>query len=191
MTDIDYQDPKFHLLSRGRINADLIDGLFPIERSEWGNYRHFQEWPMHVLRLHRVISDACNRLIKGFERILDGSESGSEYLIANSGMAQLGLDLVAHVHHHHNYEDVNVLPGFMARFPQLTNAIDLLEKDHVFLNDTLYQSEVVFAQLRRKGAGKMQIDKALEQAKILSRILTLHTEDEEDVLIPAVLDAYS
>ncbi|UWQ81521.1 hemerythrin domain-containing protein (plasmid) [Leisingera sp. S132] len=191
MHNYDYNAPDYHIASRGRIGPDLLQGLFPADRSAWDDDPRFLGWPAHLQRLHASISEASARLIGGLEVVLGEPEGSAQELMGLTGMNRLGLDLVSHVHGHHSFEDSNVLPGFLGRFPQLASAIDLLENDHQILDQALDQSEQVFALLRGGETSKSQIGKALEQAKVLNKILNRHTYDEEDILIPAVLHAYA
>lgn len=191
MQNYDYNAPEYHIASRSRIGPDLLHGVFPADRLAWDNDSRFLGWPAHLQRLHAAISEASARLIGGLEVALGEPEGSAQELMGLTGMNRLGLDLVSHVHGHHIFEDSNVLPGFLGRFPQLASAIDLLENDHQVLDQALGQSEQVFARLRGGEISKSQIGKALEQAKVLNKILNRHTYDEEDILIPAMLHAYA
>ena len=191
MLNYDYNAPEYHIALRGRIGPDLLNGLFPADRSAWDDAPRFLGWPAHLQRLHASISEASARLIGGLEVMLGKPEGSAQELMGLTGMNRVGLDLVSHVHGHHNFEDSNVLPGFLGRFPQLAPAIDLLENDHQVLDQALDQSEQFFDLLRGGETSKSQIGMALEQAKALNKILNRHTYDEEDILIPAVLHAYT
>lgn len=191
MTSYDYNAPQYHITTREKIYPELFQGLFPVDRLKWEDTPHFLGWPAHLQRLHATISEASARLIGGLEVVLDEPEGSTQELMGLTGMNKLGLDLVAHVHGHHSFEDSDVLPGFLARFPMLSTAIDLLENDHHFLDQALEQSEQAFAVLRGEKSNKAQVGKALDQAKMLNKILNRHTYDEEDILIPAVLNAYA
>lgn len=191
MSHYDYNALDYHVTTRDQVNASLLEGMFPADRKVWNKDPQFMAWPAHLQRLHATITEANTRLISGLETILDEPEGSMQEVMGLTGMNRLGIDLIEHVHGHHRFEDANVLPGFLGRFPQLSQAIDLLEKDHVFLDQALDQSEPIFANLNGNGTSKTAINKALEQAKVLNKILYRHTYDEEDILIPAVLHAYS
>lgn len=190
MPSFDYSAPQFHVASRHGVSPDLLPGMFTSDRKAWGNDPHFLGWPAHLQRLHAAITEASARLIAGLQVALDEPEGSAQELMGLTGMNRLGHDLVAHVRVHHAFEDSNVLPGFLSRFPSLSVAVDLLENDHEFLDQALDQSAAPFGALRGEGTTKMQIGKALEQAKAVEKILHRHTYDEEDILIPAVLRAY-
>lgn len=104
-------------------------------------------------------------------------------------MNHLGLELVDRVAHHHSYEDSTVLPQFLSLFPEMEAAVDLLENDHHVLDDALNASREVFLNLIPEHSSKAMIAKALAQAKELNRILNRHTYDEEDYLMPPLLNS--
>lgn len=191
MAQYDYDAPQFHVTTRGMVNTELLRGIFPADRAAWDNDPQFLGWPAHLQRLHATISEASARLVGGLEAVLDEPEGSVQEVMGLTGMNRLGIDLVAHVHGHHGFEDANVLPGFLGRFPQLSQAIDLLENDHMFLDRALDQAELIFTKLSGEGTSKATVGKALEQAKVLTKVLHRHTYDEEDILIPAVLSAYA
>jgi hypothetical protein len=190
MQSYDYNAPRYHVTSRGKVTPDLFAGIFPADRTTWDNDPQFLGWPAHLQRLHAALFEGSARLISGLEVVLDEPEGSVQELMGLTGMNRLANDLVAHVHSHHRFEDANVLPGFLGRFPQLSGAIDLLEKDHDFLDRSLDKAEHSFDRLQGTGTTKAQVNEALEHAQSLGEILNRHTYDEEDILIPAVLNAY-
>ncbi|MCT4555519.1 MAG: hemerythrin domain-containing protein [Pelagimonas sp.] len=191
MSDFDYDAQDYNLATRSGVSPALLAGMFPADRKAWDNDPRFLGWPAHLQRLHAAISEGSARLVGGLETVLDEPEGSVQEVMGLMGMNRLGLDLVAHVHGHHAFEDTDVLPGFLGRFPQLASAIDLLENDHQFLDQALDQSQSAFAALRNDGVAKTEVAQALEQAQRLNKIINRHTYDEEDILIPAVLNAYA
>ena len=191
MAPYDYTARQYHVATRDMVSADMLQGIFPADRASWDDAPQFLGWPAHLQRLHATISEASARLVGGLETVLNEPEGSVQEVMGLTGMNRLGIDLVAHVHAHHSFEDSNVLPGFLDRFPQLVQAIDLLENDHSYLDPALDQSEMVFARLNGEGTVKETVAQALKQAEVLNKILHRHTYDEEDILIPAVLSAYA
>jgi len=190
-TAFDYEEPKFHVATRSKITARLLPGTFVADRKAWESDPHFLGWPTHLQRLHGAISAASARLVSGLEATLDEPEGSAQERKYLTNMARVGQDLVAHVRGHHGFEDGHVLPGFLAQFPELSVAIDLLEKDHRVLDSALDQTEQLLPSLRREGIDRRSVGRVLVQAKVLGKILSRHTYDEEDILIPAVLHAHA
>jgi len=191
MTAPNYAAPQFHVTTRSKINPRLLPGAFVVDREAWERDPHFFGWPAHLQRLHGAISAASTRLVSGLEAALDEPEGSNQERVYLADMARLGQDLVAHVRGHHSFEDSHVLPGFLARFPDLSAAILLLEKDHRVLDCALGQTEDLLPLLRVEAIDRRRIGQVLDQAKVLGKILSRHTYDEEDILIPAVLHAHA
>lgn len=180
--------PEFHLTTRENVSPDLILGMLPANRAEWNETPMFLGWPAQFQRVHFTMTEASARLVNGLEALLDEPEGSAQELLGLTGMNHLGVELVDRISHHHAYEDETVLPRILALFPHLTTAVDLLENDHKVLENALGQSRQVFAMLRPNESKKSAIEIALEKATELNRILHRHTYDEEDLLIPPMLD---
>jgi hypothetical protein len=191
MVSYDYAAPQHHISTREVISADLLQGAFPANRATWDDFPRFAGWPAHLQRSHAAISEAGSRLTVGLEALLDEPEGSIPELIGMKGMNRLGASLIAQLNTHQSFEDRGVLPGFLKRFPHLATVIDLLEKDHAYVEIALNRAETAFANLRPQGTSKMAVDQALEQAQLLMQILRRHAYDEEDILIPPVLHAYA
>lgn len=191
MVSYDYAAPQHHISTREVISAELLQGAFPANRATWDDFPRFSSWPTDLQQSHAVISEAGNRLIFGLEKLLDEPEGSIPELIGLKGMNRLGSSLIAQLNAHQSFEDSDVLPGFLDRFPHLATVIDLLEKDHAYVEIALNRADAAFAKLHAQGTSKMTVDQALEQAQLLTQIVRRHTHDEEDILIPPVLHAYS
>lgn len=186
---MNYINPRVHLLSRKQVSPETVPGMLPASRREWSDKPFFLGWPAQFQRVHATMTEASARLVTGLEVLLDEPESSAQELLGLKGMNHLGIELVDRISHHHAYEDNTVLPRFLSLFPDLGIAVDLLENDHDVLEGALNTSRQMFQALRPKNSNKAAIDAALNQAAELKRILHRHTYDEEDLLIPPMLDA--
>lgn len=186
---MDYDNPKFHLLTRENLSPEIMLGMLPADRNEWNDTPVFLGWPAQFQRVHATMTEASTRLMSGLEVLLDEPEGSAQELLGLTGMNHLGIELVDRVSHHHAYEDNTMLPRFLALFPDLATTVELLENDHDVLDNVLVQSRRSLESLRPKDSNKLAIDAALKQAVELKRILHRHTYDEEDLLIPPMLDA--
>lgn len=185
---MEYTDPRFHLMTRKGVSPDLVLGMLPANREDWNATPKFLGWPAQFQRVHATMTEASTRLVKGLEVVLNEPEGSAQELLGLTGMTHLGVELTDRVSHHHTYEDETVLPRFLTLFPHLTTTVDLLEKDHHVLDDMLVQSRQVFSSLHPKHSKKSDIEIALRQATNLRSVLHRHTYDEEDLLIPPMLD---
>ena len=185
----DYEEPKFNLRTRTSLASELALDLLPADRDAWQVEPRFLGWPARFQRVHATMTEASTRLVSGLDIVLDEPEGSAQEVMGLHGMHKLGVDLVDRVEHHHRYEDNSVLPRFLRLFPDLVQAIDLLENDHLVLHDALENARSSFSILHPETSSKQEIGSARDIAVSLRRILTRHTYDEEDLLISALLDA--
>ncbi len=97
------------------------------------------------------------------------------------------------LHHHHLVEDQSYFPLFMAAEPRLSRGFEILEADHDAIHSSIeklaIESNELMKALRAPGAD--QRGAAARLAATLPVFLTLlgrHLEDEEDLIIPLILE---
>ena len=173
---MDYQKPRFHLSLRDGVSPDILPGMLPADRAAWNETPAFLGRPAALQRVHAAMPEASTRVVNGLEVLLDEPEGSLQELMGITGMNHLGVELVDRVEHHHAYEDRSVLPQFLSMFPEMEMAVELLERDHDFLDNVLTRSRELFLALEPEVS-----------AKELQQVLHRHTYDEEDLLIPALL----
>ncbi|MCR4266674.1 hemerythrin domain-containing protein [Nitratireductor sp. ZSWI3] len=97
------------------------------------------------------------------------------------------------LHGHHQIEDMHYFPVFAAAEKRLVRGFDLLDSDHHVIHDALERNaETGTAFLQSLGG---DLDKRLfaadayadENTRLLAMLLR-HLEDEEDLIIPLILD---
>ncbi|HEX7081708.1 MAG TPA: hemerythrin domain-containing protein [Gammaproteobacteria bacterium] len=105
-------------------------------------------------------------------------------------------NLLAHLHGHHQIEDFHYFPYFRAAEPSLARGFETLERDHQTLHAGMAAVvEAVNALLGAvaasehdrhhvRGAAERYSDASL----LLIRRLARHLDDEEDLIIPLMLD---
>jgi len=94
---------------------------------------------------------------------------------------------------HHHIEDEHYFPVFVKAETRLTKGFDLLDSDHHIIHDALHDNaDHADAMLQSLKDGR---DKALSAAdryadntQHLISMLLRHLEDEEDLIIPVILD---
>ena len=94
---------------------------------------------------------------------------------------------------HHQVEDQYYFPRFRALDERMRAGFDLLERDHEAIHDLLQQSAEgasrLLASLQRdRDAQRTATDSYAERAQRLLALLDRHLDDEEDLVIPAMLE---
>jgi len=97
------------------------------------------------------------------------------------------------LHAHHQIEDLHYFPVFQAAEARLAHGFDVLESDHKAIQDSIVRAvEAANAFLRAPvndaGALRAAGSNYAGASDALLRQLTRHLGDEEDLIIPLILD---
>ncbi|HMN51372.1 MAG TPA: hemerythrin domain-containing protein [Xanthobacteraceae bacterium] len=182
-----YDSPEHHLAKRRGLTAELRKLLFDTPKEQWGSHNNYWRGADMWQGIHRSLLHESGLFVSGLENLLDMPKSEMDTALRLADMRHLGGHLVGHAHVHHHVEDDHYFPRFKEVFPQLGKPIDLLDCDHRVLEETLDAVEGHVRTLFAEKAGRDEIAAVLEEARKLDRILTRHLEDEEDIVIPALL----
>ena len=106
-------------------------------------------------------------------------------------------NFIAHLHGHHQIEDHHYFPSFRAAQPSLAAGFETLEKDHETLHagiaDVIETVNAFIMTVREPentnaDAQRHAGDRYVESSLLLYRRLARHLDDEEDLIIPVMLD---
>ena len=100
---------------------------------------------------------------------------------------------LGHLEGHHNIEDYQMFPIFNAAEPRLMKGFDILELDHGTIHaamERMAETANAFMQAPAGDNDKMRYagDAYADTADRLMRMLDRHLGDEEDLVIPLILD---
>jgi hypothetical protein len=105
--------------------------------------------------------------------------------------------LVALVYGHHEVEDHHYFPTLRASHPDLGRGFDLLTRDHVTLADDTRAALAALAELTSSAqapsgstqdAAQRAAERFVSCSERLHRRLLRHLDDEEDLVIPALIE---
>ena len=106
-------------------------------------------------------------------------------------VAQLN-QFLGHLDGHHRIEDAVYFPRFRALDPRMERGFDLLEADHHAIHDaletTVASARGLLASLTGPNRDARVADTHADHAAMLTRLLLRHLADEEDLVIPAMLE---
>jgi hypothetical protein len=182
-----YDSPEHHLAKRPGLTAELRKLLFDTPKEEWGSHNNYWRGAEMWQGIHRSLLHESGLFVAGLEKLADMPKGEMESGLLLNNLRHIGGHLIGHAHVHHHVEDDHYFPRFKEVFPQLGRPIDLLDCDHRVLEETLDAVEYHVRALQAEIADKDRIGAALEDAKKLDKILNRHLEDEEDIVIPALL----
>lgn len=102
--------------------------------------------------------------------------------------------MVANLHGHHRTEDFHYFPAFRSREKRLAPGFDCLENDHVDLQNDVNAALAALRELGTAAEGSSASDAAIAADRYaaassrLCRRLCRHLGDEEDLVIPLLLE---
>ena len=131
--------------------------------------------------------------------------AGDEYRAGRSSAARLAVvaaprlrGLVAAIQAHHQIEDFEYFPEFRRAEPRLAAGFDRLEREHATLNRSVDAALAALAELHaaaQHAAGtpsaatlKLAAQRYVDAAATLSADLLRHLHDEENLVVPLLLE---
>jgi iron-sulfur cluster repair protein YtfE (RIC family) len=157
-----------------------------------------ESWPGHAglgplasfwLQRHQAFRELDEVLQSGSQDALDQQHEPQRL------RAWLGRHLQVllwQLQEHHQVEDHHYFPVFRRIEPRLAAGFELLERDHENLHETLAaiveRANAVLAPASDPGAFHGALERYLDAQRTLGRELLRHLDDEEDLVIPLLLE---
>lgn len=193
----DYNRPEHHVEQRAALSPAIRSAMLAVPRERWAEDPKFQGEPAFWLDIHRGLLRGSATLVGWTGELLESSDAAGANGKARR-IANLGTQLIHHAHGHHHIEDHYFFPVFLRLYPKLQNAIELLDGDHRVLSEVLEDLEKAvanFAKVQPGDGGKpsdalMGATEALHKAAHrLDALFIRHIGDEEEICVPAMLNA--
>lgn len=152
--------------------------------SSHGNFPLAQFW----LERHAMFRQHADALCSATREYLEGRIAAPEFQhwLAPNLQGFLGA-----LHGHHQVEDHHYFPAFRAADPRLTTGFEALDSDHQLIHDGIVATvEATNKFLQAQDAAAIQHMGEAYAAAIerLRRLLSRHLDDEEDLIIPLMLE---
>ena len=155
--------------------------------------------PSPVARFWLEIHDGFRRDSDGLVALLDEHRGLDEHRRQRTA-AELAVvsgrrleSMIARLRGHHEIEDFEYFPAFRALDPKLAPGLDVLASDHARLQRLVDEalaarSELLATIENDKAATPRATDRYASRAGELCRALTRHLHDEEELVIPLLLE---
>ena len=163
----------------------VLAGKYP--RAEWRGHPGFNDLTAFWLDRHLMFRKAMDRLVEGAQRQLDAAEPrfGAE-------LSRVTGFLLEQLHGHHMIEDHAYFPRFRVIDARLARAFDVLDADHHALDrhmhDLAESTNAVLRALRAGYGANAGVGHLLEVQERFRRVLDRHLVDEEEIVVPVVLE---
>lgn len=132
----------------------------------------------------------------------DLDSAGADYSAGRLSLRELAVrapprlrGMVAQLRGHHEMEDFHYFPSFSAADARLAPGFERLAADHVRLHDDIERALAALRDLRAAAAdeslasaARAVADRYLEASGRFYRALRRHLEDEEDLVVPLLIE---
>ncbi|MBX3531102.1 MAG: hemerythrin domain-containing protein [Rhizobiaceae bacterium] len=169
-------------------NLRILLARYP--RAQWWEHENIHGLSGHWLEIHNSFREAGKILAGGIADYREGRKSAPDF--ARWFTPRLNR-LLGHLDTHHRIEDDIYFPKFVEAEKRLTRGFDILEGDHHQIHAALESNaEAANAFLRalQENEDKQRFaadNYAMENEKLVA-MLTRHLDDEEDLIVPLILD---
>lgn len=161
-------------------------------REIWRGHANFNELTAFWLDRHLMFRQVLDKLITDTQGFLD-DKAGQRY---GPELSRYTGFFLQQLHGHHGIEDDHYFPQFKPLDSRVSGAFELLDHDHHALDGHLHAlAEDTNALLRAlqsgqggKYAGRDQAGVLLARHEGFKRFLNRHLTDEEEVIVPLVLE---
>ncbi len=173
---------------RACLPDNIQQQLLPLSRQDWSKHPAYSGSAAFFISYHGNLISTINSLVSSLEALLHSRAPKGFSLSLLQPVLRSGIYLVEKAHHHHQIEDRSYFPQFRKRLPQFATAMDLLDGDHLVLDEALHH----FKQTIQQAYGQTHLAQTYvtdlhEQAKLLQKVLARHLQDEEEIIIPIFL----
>jgi iron-sulfur cluster repair protein YtfE (RIC family) len=150
-------------------------------RANWHGHANFGELVRFWMQRHAMFRQLIDVLHTDATQVLSAEIPFEAY---RPRLSRYGGLLLNELHNHHQVEDHHYFPQLVALDARLERGFDLLESDHDAMDGLLHEmAEGANAVLQGGEAGPF-----LERLTGFGNLLERHLTDEEDIVVPVILD---
>lgn len=159
-------------------------------RSDWSAHDNIQGMASFWLQRHDMFREVGAMLTAGIADYREGRKSAPDF--AQWFAPRLNFFL-GNLDGHHNVEDQHYFPTFARVETRLKRGFDILDADHHQIHDALaHNAETAnfFLRALRESEDRLRFaaDAYADANQSLVAMLSRHLDDEEDLIIPLILD---
>ena len=159
-------------------------------RESWAGHAHLGALASFWLQRHQAFRELDEIIRSGTQEALDQRHEPDRL------RAWLGRHLQVllwQLEEHHQVEDLHYFPVFRRIEPRLAAGFELLERDHETLHETLgviveRANQVLAPDNADRAAFRGTLERFLDTQRELGEDLLRHLDDEEDLVIPLLLE---
>ena len=178
------------LATRSGLPDDLRMLLVRYPREVWAAHHNLGQMASFWLSRHAMFREIGGMLEDASARFRQGQTDARQFAEFFAPRLQF---LLQQLHAHHHIEDDHYFPIFRKADARLVHGFEMLEGDHDQLAADIQNSvEAANGFLRALGgipdALRSSVESYMQQSAVLLHGLTRHLDDEEDLIVPLILD---
>ena len=181
---------QLQLDRRTDLPRDLAFLLEAYPRAEWDGHPNNGQWCQFWLARHKMFRDIGAGLTDACEKLDAGQVDGTtfhDWFMPRASFYLGELDT------HHKVEEYHYFPLLARADPRMETGVALLEGDHHVIHDRLrvvYDAILALDGAIREGQGDIRLlaPKLRDDIALLDTGLRRHLDDEEDLVVPLILD---
>lgn len=190
MTDDVAAGRNLALETRAGLPADLTLLLARYPREIWNSHANLGEMASFWLSRHAMFRELGTMLDDAAGRFRDGAIDARQYAGFFAPRLQF---LLQQLHAHHHIEDDHYFPIFRKADARLAHGFAILEEDHEALGAAMEASvtaanDFLHALNGSSDGVRSVADAYMQRGAVLLRGLIRHLDDEEDLIVPLILD---
>jgi hemerythrin-like domain-containing protein len=185
-----YKDETLALMVRPGLPDDLKVLIARYPRADWNSVHTIGELGRFWMERHDMFRELGSMLVGGIGDLREGKVDAERFA---RWFAPRLNHFLGDLDGHHRVEDYQYFPLFAAADARLAHGFELLEEDHQLIHTLLERNAEAANRFHGDlvaGSEQMAIsrDAYAKEAESLLKGLMRHLEDEEDLLIPLLLD---
>ncbi|MHA1547349.1 MAG: hemerythrin domain-containing protein [Alphaproteobacteria bacterium] len=185
---LDYDTAENHVGRRDGLPAAIRPSLLPISRDAWRDHPRFRGHARFLMHIHRQLLGGAGHLNQGFEELMETPDGELKDALDQSSLVGSADHLIRFAHAHHAIEDHEFFPQIALLYPKLATALALLDGDHRILEAALDSTDSALQDMTADAVTHDRIAALHEGARALDKILNRHIWDEEEIVIPVLLE---
>jgi iron-sulfur cluster repair protein YtfE (RIC family) len=158
-------------------------------RETWQSHENLGGMAQFWLSRHNMFRELSASIAQGTARFQEDEIPADEFARWFAPRLQFFLE---QLHAHHQIEDFHFFPIFRAADERLARGFDVLEADHAALHENIDRSvetaNALIRSLRDSETVKAAGDAFAQAGNTLMKGLVRHLDDEEDLIVPLILD---
>lgn len=173
-----------HVAIRDGLPSAIRPTLLEEAEADWRTHPRYAGKARFFMTIHRKLLNGADWLAETAEKLMDTPPDTLSYIANASDLNGRASHLLSFAHGHHEIEDHGYFPQFVRLYPQLGEALSLLDGDHQILDEALTGVETALGQATQS---RDDMAKLYRHTAALKKIMHRHITDEEEVIIPIFL----